>query len=90
MHEPARSSEGDAAHDESGEMDEGDGVEASGEEAGDVALVSSQQQAGNRALELGDGGYGLGYASVEMRVELAGVSLPGVPAGRALPEQPRC
>ena len=90
MDEPAGSSEGDAAHDESGEMDEGDCVEAGGKETGNVALVSSQQQAGNRALELGDGGDGLGDASVEMRVECAGVCLPGVPAGRALPEQPGC
>ena len=41
MDEPAGTSEGDAAHDEGGEMDEGDCVEAGGEEAGDVAFVSS-------------------------------------------------
>jgi len=59
LHEPTGPAEGDAAHDEGGEVDEGDGVETGGEEAGDVLLIAYKQDAGDASLELGDCRHGL-------------------------------
>lgn len=69
VHEPAGSIEGYAAHGKGGEVDESDAVEPGGEEAGDVMFVADEEDAGDVALEEGDGGQGLGDAAVNEGVE---------------------
>jgi len=82
VHEPAGTKEGDAAHGECGEVDESDAVETGGEEAGDVLFVAAEEDAGDVALEEGDGGHGLGDAAVDEGVEAAVVVVVVVVRGR--------
>lgn len=64
--DPAWTADGDAAHDEGGEVDEGDAVEVGREETGNVLLEAEDEYAGDGALELGDGGHGAGDATVDV------------------------
>ena len=69
VHEPAGSVERYAAHGKGGKVDEGDAVESGGEETGDVVFVADEEDAGDVALEQGDGGQGLGDAAVDEGIE---------------------
>ena len=73
--DPAGAADGHAAEDEGGEVEEGDAVEVGGEEADHVLLEADEDDAGDGALELGDGGHGLVDASV-----CVGVRIPVVVA----------
>ena len=71
--QPAGAAEGNAAHDERGEVHERNAIEAGRVEAGYVLLVADEEDSGDGALELGDGGHGLGDTAVDVRVERAGM-----------------
>ena len=70
-----RGGQGAVEHD-AGEVDERDVVQAGGVEPRDVVLVPEEDDAGDSALELGDGGHRLRDRPVQVRVRVAVRAVP--------------